>query len=239
MIAVILAAGRGTRLAPLTDELPKPLVQVAGKTILQWQVEALSPHVSHIFVAGGYRFDQLSAYCGDFENVTLFENKEWETTNNLFSFLSAMSSIDINEDVLVINGDIVFDEKMASLAINSSPESNIIMSKPGHYIEESMKITVQGERVTSISKATNSEDAYAISLDFYKIAQGTVAPFVEHCKGISERENNKCWFEVGLNSFLADSTFRPMDANACRWWEVDNHDDLKQANEIFHAEARC
>lgn len=64
MQCVILAAGKGTRLKPLTDNLPKPLVQVAGKTLLDHIVSSLPSAVDELIIVTGYLEDQIKAHCG-------------------------------------------------------------------------------------------------------------------------------------------------------------------------------
>ncbi len=65
MQCVILAAGKGTRMRPLTDNTPKPLVQVAGKPLLEHIVSALPSAVEELIIVTGYLEDQIKAYCGD------------------------------------------------------------------------------------------------------------------------------------------------------------------------------
>lgn len=64
MQCVILAAGRGTRLKPLTDTLPKPLVKVSGKTLLDHIVSALPTSVDELIIVTGYLGEMIEAYCG-------------------------------------------------------------------------------------------------------------------------------------------------------------------------------
>jgi UDP-N-acetylglucosamine diphosphorylase / glucose-1-phosphate thymidylyltransferase / UDP-N-acetylgalactosamine diphosphorylase / glucosamine-1-phosphate N-acetyltransferase / galactosamine-1-phosphate N-acetyltransferase len=64
MQCVILAAGKGTRLRPITDNLPKPLVKVAGKTLLDHIVGALPSSIDEVIFVTGYLEDQIRAYCG-------------------------------------------------------------------------------------------------------------------------------------------------------------------------------
>ncbi len=64
MQCVILAAGKGTRLRPLTDNLPKPLVQVAGKTLLDHIVGSLPTAIDELIIVTGYLEEQIKAHCG-------------------------------------------------------------------------------------------------------------------------------------------------------------------------------
>lgn len=65
MQCVILAAGKGTRLRPLTDDTPKPLVKVNGKTLLDHIVEALPSAVDELIIVTGYLEEQIKDYCGE------------------------------------------------------------------------------------------------------------------------------------------------------------------------------
>src|SRR3954466_13976178 len=77
MRMIILAAGQGTRLRPLTDDRPKCLVPLSGKPLLEWQIEtARAVDIPHIAVVCGYRADQLKKY-----PLTLVPNPRFETTN--------------------------------------------------------------------------------------------------------------------------------------------------------------
>lgn len=79
MKAIILAAGRGSRMKGLTDQKPKCLVELRGKTLLEWQLKALrEAGVSEIAVVTGYRRELLAAY-----GLTEFHNPRWAETNML------------------------------------------------------------------------------------------------------------------------------------------------------------
>ncbi|MEM7406434.1 MAG: NTP transferase domain-containing protein [Pseudomonadota bacterium] len=103
MKAIVLAAGQGTRLRPLTDDRPKCLVEVAGKTILEHIVRALrSAGVDDITVVTGYRADQIQRY-----QLATRHNERYATTNMVYSLFCAEDLL-VDDDVLVVYGDIVF-----------------------------------------------------------------------------------------------------------------------------------
>jgi hypothetical protein len=124
MKAIILAAGRGSRLKNLTDEKPKCLIEVRGKSLLNWQLEALnSADISDIAIVTGYK-RELLANLGLHE----FHNPRWSETNMVSSLACAKEWLE-NEACIVSYSDIFYSctavkslmTTSASLAITYDP----------------------------------------------------------------------------------------------------------------------
>ena len=104
--AVILAAGRGSRLAPLTDHLPKPLVPVNGRRIISTILDALkAAGISTITIVRGYRGEQFDTLLAEHPGLSFVENPVWETSNNISSIAIA-GRAGLLEDSYVIEGDL-------------------------------------------------------------------------------------------------------------------------------------
>lgn len=118
MKAIILAAGRGTRLRPLTNDRPKCMVEMLGKPLLQHQVEVLqAAGISDIHVVGGYLADRL-----DVPGIHLHLNPDFATTNMVRTLFHARDILDGTEDVVIGYGDIVYRlEVLQSLLDCSGP----------------------------------------------------------------------------------------------------------------------
>ena len=98
---VILAAGEGTRLRPLTDNIPKCMVPLEGKPLVKYQIEtAREVGLIDIHVIGGYRHDVI-----DFDGITKHVNEAYASTNMVSSLFCAQT--ELNSDVIVGYGDIV------------------------------------------------------------------------------------------------------------------------------------
>jgi choline kinase len=109
--AIILAAGEGTRLRPLTNDRPKCLVEHQGKAILGHILDALaSEGIEDITVVGGYQIGALRTFAARYPNVRVIENAEFHSTNMVHSLFSAAAELE--GEVVISYADIVYRERV-------------------------------------------------------------------------------------------------------------------------------
>lgn len=233
MKALILAAGFGSRLAPITDNLPKSLVPVNGTPILFKQIDNLHKNgVTDITVISGYKADvMLKAVKETYPDVKVIESKDYATTNNMFSAYLGIQSVGTG-GFLMMNADVFFDTSVIA-ALLACPFANAIVTDIGNYNEESMKVIEEEGRLVRISKAITKEEALGSSIDVYKFDKNGATAFFNKAKEYIEvKKELKMWSEVALNDILSEVEFK-----ACplvgRWFEIDNHDDLAAAEKLF------
>lgn len=233
MKALILAAGFGSRLAPITDTVPKSLVPVNGEPILFKQIENLHKNgITDVTVISGYKAEVMYAAVKEkYPDVKIIESKDYATTNNMYSAYLGIQSVG-TEGFLMMNADVFFDATVITALIESSYR-NAIVTDIGSYNEESMKVIEENGRLVRISKAINEEEALGSSIDVYKFGPDGAKAFYNKCvEYIEKRKELKMWSEVALNDILSEVEFR-----ACplvgRWFEIDNHEDLAAAEALF------
>lgn len=233
MKALILAAGLGTRLTPITNDLPKSLVQVNGKPILFNQIENLHLNsVTDITVISGYKAEILEKTVhSNFPEVKIIESVDYAITNNMYSAWLGKESMN-GEAFLMMNADVFFDAYVFEELLKFE-EPNAIVTDIGNYIEESMKVVEKQGKLVSISKNISREEALGSSIDVYKFSPEGGKAFFEKCEEyILKKHELKMWSEVALNDILPYVTFK-----ACRlvgrWLEIDNHEDLRAAEKLF------
>ena len=134
--AILIAAGRGKRLGPHTEEIPKCMVEVAGRPILGWVWRALEAvGVEELVVIRGYRGDVLERFVTGLVPRAIFvDNREWETNNVLLSLACARAHLD--RPAYVTYSDIVFTPEVARTAAASPAEIGLVIDREFRTIYE-------------------------------------------------------------------------------------------------------
>lgn len=235
--ALILAAGRGTRLIPVTDDIPKALVQINGKPIIIKQIENLIENgISDIVIISGYKARVLEKVIHEkWPQIHVVESADYATTNNMVSAYLGIKTLFPDGNIgpfYMMNADVFFDSSVVT-ALNNDTRENLIVVDVGRYNEESMKVIERNGRLTAISKLIGVDDALGCSIDVYKFGSDGGRAFFDRCTQYIEvnRELNK-WSEVALNDALVDVKFSACPLNG-RWYEIDNFEDLTMAEKLF------
>jgi choline kinase len=121
--AIILSAGEGKRLRPLTDKQPKCLVNLFGKSLLQWQLEIFqSLNITDITIVKGYLGHKINL-----PNITYFQNLNYDTTNMVETLFCAREKL--TESVIVSYGDIIFEQSVMKKLMTSDEDISVVIDK--------------------------------------------------------------------------------------------------------------
>ena len=233
MKALILAAGLGTRLYPITETRPKSLVPVNGKPILIKQLDNLAANgITDITVVSGYKADVLEKAVRDsYPSVRVIESRDYAVTNNMYSAYLAREYVE-GSDFLMMNADVFMDASVIT-SLLACPYENAIVTDIGRYIEESMKVTEKDGRIISIAKTIPREEALGSSIDVYRFSPAGGKAFFNACRRYFEEMGElKKWSEVALADALADEVFKACPLSG-RWFEIDDLTDLANAEALF------
>lgn len=116
--AILMAAGLGSRMRPLTENTPKPLICVHGKPMIETIIEGLRKrHIGDIYIITGYLGEQFAYLCNQYEKIHLIQNKDYQTKNNISSLYAAeeilgRSDCFICESDLYIADDTIFQKEL-------------------------------------------------------------------------------------------------------------------------------
>ncbi|MBU2933893.1 sugar phosphate nucleotidyltransferase [Vibrio cyclitrophicus] len=238
MIAVILAAGVGSRLRPMTNDKPKCLVTTAGKTILQYQLDTYKEAgIKELVIVVGYEGQAIKDYCKHIKdfNITIVENTIYEDTNNMYSFYLAKEYVK-GKAFILNNADLSVDSSLVSKMLSDS-RSDLVAVDAGLFNDESMKVSLNSDnKIIDISKQVSESNSFGCSIDFYKFSEESSDLFFNELENIIEVDKNlKDWTEVAMQRLFQSQAlkFEAFDIEGLPWVEIDNYDDLALSDEIF------
>lgn len=238
MIGVILAAGFGSRLRPLTSSKPKCLVTVAGKPILEHQFAAYrKAGIKQIYIIVGYEGHKIRSYCKHIHDleIKIIENDMYEDTNNMYSLYLARNYI-TGQPFILNNADVVISEDLVDVMVRSE-HADLVATDYQSFNLEAMKISCNSQGfIDDISKQLSAQQSVGCSLDFYKFSAPAGKIFLKEIERIICEDNNKKhWTEVALQRLFRSQTlkFIALNTDKIPWTEIDNYEDLALADELF------
>ena len=238
--AVLLAAGTGSRLKPLTDDAPKCLSEVSGVAILGRLVQSLCDHgFTRLVIVVGYLDHCVRGFLGertDAIDIEFVINHRYATTNNLYSLWLARSTID--EPCLLLESDVVFD---SSLLHEMLQPNRMAVSRMQPWMNGTT-VTVDSSRHViafqcGITNATS--EILHKTVNMYSFSRNTWRQFVQRLslRVAAGRVND--YYETVLAEMLSDGSLAldavPFDGG--RWYEIDTLDDLREAELMFPLDA--
>lgn len=238
--AVILAAGQGTRLRPLTDDKPKCLVELAGRSLLARQIEVLERcGVTDIEVVTGYRADQIEAL-----GVATSHNPRFDHTNMVESLFAARSFIEREGDLVIAYGDIVYEPKNLEALLATDDEIALMIDLEWRRLwslrldnplddAETLMMDAEGY-VTELGKKPESYDRIQGQYTgLIKIRADKLEDFVAFYDALDRNGtyDGKTFDNMYMTSFLQGLIDAGWKARAAKvnngWLEIDSVDDLQ------------
>jgi choline kinase len=233
MKAILLSAGQGRRLLPLTHSIPKCLIRVQGeRTMLEHQLRALDEcGVERVTVMTGFaseRVEQALARMaiGGVEVRTQY-NPVYATTDNLITAWLARDQM--AEDFVLLNGDTLFESEVLRRVL-AAPEApiSIAVDRKAFYDDDDMKVALAARepRVREIGKKIeHATDAEAIGMTLFRGAGA--ASFVAALDAAVRRtEALRAWYPSVLHALAAKDAVRAVSIEGLWWSEIDDRDDL-------------
>lgn len=233
MKVIILNSGMGTRLGDLTKNNPKSLVNLnSGETIFSRAVSILSDFdVDEFIVTTGYLSDVLMEYSIRMfwdVNFTFVHNPEYDKTN----YIKSIDLIgDLNDDVILLHGDLVFDRNVAELVINSN-ESCVVVDSTIEIPQDDFKSKVIGGEVKYIGVDYFESDAIACQ-PFYKLKNEDWRMWKDKIREFCFKGNVNVYAENAFNEITDELTIKALDLKGLLCMEVDTEEDLVKVKEIL------
>lgn len=232
MKAIIISAGQGTRLLPLTLQIPKCLVEVHGRTILDHQIAALrTAGIEQIVVVGGYRVGQIAehlARAGSPADVTLIVNPFWSVASSIGSVWAAREFL--GGPFCLLNGDTIFDASVIKEALHDmQPGVNLLVEGMVESEHDDMRVEVVGQQVRAVGKdlpaARSSHRSLGVVLcpdadgGAYRAALAAV---------IGEESGHNAYHHAIVHQLAGVTGVTAIENHSGLWCEIDRPEDITQ-----------
>jgi L-glutamine-phosphate cytidylyltransferase len=235
---IILAAGQGKRLLPLTAEVPKALLDIGGKTLLERQIEAFaSQGIKDFTVVTGYAATRMERELGVIAkrfNITIdtIFNPFYAVADNLASCWLARSAM--VAPFIQVNGDNVFRSDLVERLL-AAPDGDVrvAINYKDSFDADDMKVMLDDSRLTEIGKTLPLDTVDAEAIGFYKFnASGAKAYVAELELAMRDPDGLRRWFPSAIGSLAKKIEIGIIPITGLRWCEVDFPLDLQGARHL-------
>lgn len=231
MKIILLSAGTGSRLMPLTRNTPKSLIDLGdGFTLLEKQIQAITPLCKQLRIVTGYRSEQIDAkvlaYAGSIEIETMF-NPFYKTANNIVSAWLALK--DETEDCVLINGDVVFRSQVLEKLLASKNDINMMITRKSDFDDDDMKVIIEGDRLRDVGKdiAPTVASGESIGMMYFR-GRGLTQMKASLQRLLKDEANFQIFYLAALRQLMREGyLINYSECSTADWAEIDFHPDLQ------------
>jgi choline kinase len=234
MKAVIMVAGVGSRMSKTLKHLPKCLMAFDGETILSRNVRILKEHQIHdIVVVSGYRSSLVAEEVRGVAKCVV--NPFFRVTNSLASLWFASQQVDLYDDLLLFNGDVVYEEAVLRAALSAEKSPTMLIDTSA--IENAdYRLTVVDDYIVNQGKSLTNEETSGEYVGIAKLGREFVPVYLSRVRGLVEQdEKYSMWWEEAL--FAIRDEFRMKiyvtDVRGHFWAEADYTEDVERIRQWF------
>jgi L-glutamine-phosphate cytidylyltransferase len=239
MKALILAAGRGTRISRHIDGKPKCTVSLDEKTsLIEYSVDLLRRKgVEDVTVALGYRGDVIRDLLSG-RDIKFRENPFYDVTNSIASLWFAREELKGADRFIVMNGDVFLSEKALDVVL-SEKRSPVMFYDVTRREEADYKFQVVGERIVKYGKELTLEETSGEYVGCAIFGDGFLDAFAGRLDELIREQQHSMWWENVLYSMAGERMVIARDIEGAFWGEVDYIEDYERIMQFYKGEGRC
>ena len=238
--AIILCAGRGGRLLPLTKNTPKCLLDFGGRTILEWCLGNLGASgIREAVVVTGFKSELIEELvrARGLDGVSFVHNRDFESTNTAYSLHLALGAMDA--DFVLVNGDVLYDRAILEDLLGNPAENCVTVDSGGALDREGVKVLAEDGRIKKINKEIDPRLSQGEAIGLNKIHRSLIPELARIFDGLEARGEFHHFFEKGIERICEEGDgqgwhFGLSLIHGRPWVEIDTLKDLEYARrEVF------
>jgi L-glutamine-phosphate cytidylyltransferase len=237
MKVIILSAGQGRRLLPLTESTPKCALPVAGRPLLEWQLHEIGQAVDEVVVVTGFGADLVDDIAAAWRHIpvrTLY-NPFYALSDNLGTCWVARE--EMTEPFVLINGDTLFEAAVLRrlLAAPEQAPITLVTDYKEGYDADDMKVVIEGSLLNRVGKTlSDGVNGESIGMMVFRgdgpaLFRETVAEAMRYGEGV------KRWYLSAIDALAQQRHVAVCDIHGLSWCEVDEAEDLARAQSVVQA----
>jgi histidinol-phosphate/aromatic aminotransferase/cobyric acid decarboxylase-like protein/choline kinase len=249
MKAIILCAGYGNRMSPLTKTTHKTLLKIGEETIIDRILNSLiNNDILNVVIVTGYLEEQLKRHINDnFSNLAVqyIHNPRYRETNNIFSLALAFENISIDDDILLIESDIIYNDAVLQRAINAKYE-NVALVSPYKIGMDGTVVQLSSNKILNIFPPHLHDENFNLfdkfkTLNIYKFSKDFCQKefrklLIHYARSIDD--NSYYELVLGIIIYMQRQYIYAEVIDNNDWFEVDDPNDLENALFQFKQEER-
>lgn len=228
MKAIILAAGKGSRLYPITLSKPKGLLEVGGETILDRLIRQFKTvGINDILLVVGYQKDKYMDHFGKSVRYSVYDN--FHNTNNLHTLWSVRE--ELNDDVIITFSDLVLHGNIINKLLGSKYEITMTVDTR-QVLDGTMRVEVDGDKLLNI-KTTSIEKASGNFIGLSKLSKVGCNVLVNEMSSLIN-SNYDDYYTLAIDNLARrNEVIGCCDVNKMLWREIDTKDEYDEVNSIW------
>lgn len=231
--AIILAAGRGTRMASYSNSSPKSLLEFKGEALLSRQLRSFTEAgINEFVIVGGYLLEQMKAFVDNSGyDIKLLYNPFYAQMNSIGSLWFAREYMD--GDVFITNGDTFFENAIFSKLLNNNNEYvfGVDESKKN---DADYRVILSNDEVVDMGKDISEQDTMAEYIGIALIRQAGINLFRDLMEKTVKSGNYNLWWEdLFLELMAKNRKISYVDVTGSIWFEVDEVKDYRKNQRYF------
>lgn len=229
MKAILLAAGKGTRISRMIEEVPKSTLPINGVPLIRHTVNMLLETGMEVFVCVGYQSDRIKKAL-DGMKVTYYYNPFFDITNSIVSLWFAKE--EINDDMLILNADVYFSNEILKKILNDNHEVVMAMDTGRVEVGDYFFKTVNG-CVKKYGKDLPRSERTCEYVGIAKMRQEFNETFLKQMDNLINTQQHGRWWEEVLYTMTSNKNIYTIDVKGCFWSEIDYFDDYERILEYI------
>lgn len=234
MKALILNSGIGKRMQPFTDENPKCLAKLNGKTILGHELENLLHYgIKNVIITVGPFEEKIKGFVEvNFPEISpiYIKNPKYDSTNYIYSMWLAKNLID--DIIILLHGDMVFEKKLLGRLLNEKHKNCVLVNNKIKPPEKDFKGKIENNLVKKISVGIFGENTFFLA-PVYKFSKDDFNKWLDEIGKFVEGGNVNVYAEEAFNKIAGQIELYPVYYGDGFCMEIDNFDDLETARGYF------